>query len=83
MENKTLYRVPQDGVISGVCAGIAEYMDMDLSLVRVLFVVISLFTGIPLILYIVFAIVLPTKAAAVYDQREEENTTYDEDDYSL
>lgn len=82
MENKTLYRVPQEGVISGVCAGIAEYLNMDLSLVRVLFVIISLFTGFPLILYIVFALVLPNKES-VMNRYQQEEEVYDKDDYTL
>lgn len=34
--SKTLYRDPQNGKISGVCAGIAEYFGMEIWLVRIL-----------------------------------------------
>ena len=48
-------------IISGVCGGLAEYAEMDYTLVRVLFVVASLmmggFTGI--ILYVVLVFLLP------------------------
>lgn len=47
--------------IAGVCAGMAEYFDLDITLVRVLWLVITLFTGIifGVIAYIVAWIVMP------------------------
>jgi len=45
-------------MIDGVCGGIAEYLDVDVSIVRIIFVV-SLFTSIPFWVYIVLAIVIP------------------------
>jgi len=35
-QSKTLYRVPQNGKIAGVCAGVAEYLNMEVWLVRIL-----------------------------------------------
>ena len=32
-------------VVSGVCGGMAEYADMDYTLVRVLYIIISIMTG--------------------------------------
>ena len=80
--NNTLYKVKDQATISGVCAGLAEYLKMDLSLVRVLFVLVSLFTGVPIILYIVFAIVLPEKED-VLRSRHEDDYSVDQDDYTL
>ena len=57
---KSLYRLPKQGKISGVCAGLAEYFDMDVTLVRVIFVVLAFATGGAIVLlYIILAIVLP------------------------
>lgn len=56
---KTLYRLPKQGKIAGVCAGLADYFDMDVTLMRVLFVVGACISGIGLLLYIVLAIILP------------------------
>jgi len=42
-----------------VCAGIANYLNMDPTLVRVLTVVISFFTGVPILIYLVLMLVLP------------------------
>ena len=48
-------------MVSGVCAGIANYLNIDPTLVRVIYAVLSVFTAfVPcLILYIVLAIVIP------------------------
>lgn len=46
-------------MISGVCGGIAEYFDMDPTLVRVLFIIFSILWGTAVLAYIVGAIVMP------------------------
>ena len=42
---KRLYRVPGDGRIAGVCAGIARYLDVDVTLVRLAWVILSIIPG--------------------------------------
>lgn len=56
---KRLYRSVTDKQIAGVCAGLAKYFDLDPTIVRLIFIVISLAGGPGLILYIVLAIVIP------------------------
>jgi len=53
----------QNKMISGVCAGIAEYFDFDPTLVRIAYVLLSIFSaGFPgLLLYIILAIVMPVQ----------------------
>jgi phage shock protein C len=58
---KRLYRVLSQRKIAGVCAGVARYLDADVTLVRVLWVLITLLTGVTLIAYIIAWIVLPTE----------------------
>lgn len=50
-------------MLAGVCAGIAEYLGWDVTLVRVLYLFLSLFSvGFPgLLLYIILAIVMPER----------------------
>jgi len=50
-------------MIGGVCAGVAQYFDLDVSLVRLLFVAASLLTALfPMfVLYIVAWIIIPVK----------------------
>ncbi|MDD3322348.1 MAG: PspC domain-containing protein [Paludibacter sp.] len=47
--------------LAGVCAGIAEYFDWDITLVRVIYALLTIFSaGFPgLLLYIVMWIVMP------------------------
>lgn len=49
-------------MVSGVCGGIAEYFDLDPSLVRIGWVVFTCFAGSGLIAYIIAAIILPRKS---------------------
>lgn len=58
--NRTLERLPRQGKIFGVCAGLANYFDLDVTLLRVIFVALTFVTGGAFVLlYIVLAIVMP------------------------
>src|SRR5438552_18178672 len=66
MPNEGSVSVPQrlersnaNRVIAGVCGGIAEYLAVDPTLVRVVFVVLAFFGGIGLLAYIVLLILMP------------------------
>ncbi len=50
-----------DQVIAGVCAGIAEYFGWDIALVRIVYLVVSIFSAAfpGIIVYIIFWIVMP------------------------
>lgn len=58
--NKKLMR-SKNQLVAGVCAGIAEYFDLDVTLVRAVYAILSVFTvGFPgLLLYIILWIVMP------------------------
>ncbi len=58
-EPRRLTRNVMDRKLGGVCAGLAEYLDMDVSLVRVLAAVSILFYGVGLMAYLVAWIVIP------------------------
>ena len=58
-QQRRLMRDPSNKLIGGVCSGLAKYLNMDVNLVRILTVVISLFTGIPIILYLIALFVMP------------------------
>lgn len=48
-------------VLTGTLAGIAEYFNIDPTLVRIIYVILSMFTfGSPIILYILLALIVPT-----------------------
>jgi len=60
MTNNKLIR-SKNQVLAGVCAGIAEYLGWDIALVRILYLVLSIFSaGFPgIIVYIILWIVMP------------------------
>lgn len=58
---KRLYRSRQERMISGVCGGIAEYFEMDPTLIRLIFVLLAMAGGPGLIAYIILAIIIPEK----------------------
>ncbi len=61
---KKLYRIPEEGTIAGVCAGLAEYFVIDVTLVRVLAVVAAFGSiGFAVLVYIIMAFMIPTKQA--------------------
>jgi len=59
--NKKLYRNEHNRVLGGVCSGLAEYFDMDPTIVRLLFAFTFFIMGVGLGTYIILWIVLPRK----------------------
>lgn len=59
--DRKLYRDEYHKKIAGVCAGLAEYFNVDVAIVRVIFVLALIFHGGGLLIYIIFWIVLPKK----------------------
>ena len=60
--NKRLYRVEDGKMLCGVCGGIAEYFNVDPTLIRLGFALFCLAGGSGLLAYIVAAIIMPTKS---------------------
>lgn len=58
---KTLYRDVKHAKISGVCSGLAEYLGADVSIIRILWVIFTLYGGAGILLYIVAALIIPAK----------------------
>src|SRR5688500_10212568 len=63
---KKLYRNPAEGKFMGVCAGIAEYLEVSAFGVRLCFLVLFFLTGFPLLVYIGAVLVLDKKPSAEY-----------------
>jgi phage shock protein C len=67
MRNR-LYRSRDDRVIGGVAGGVADYFDLDPSLVRVAWVILALFSGGAFaLIYLVMLIVVPEEPLGAYD----------------
>ena len=63
---RRLERSRSNKVLGGVCAGVARYLNMDVTLVRVLTVVLTFFTGVPVVAYIVALFVMPEEQQTPY-----------------
>lgn len=59
MSNKKLYKSSVNRMLSGVCGGIAEYFNIDPTLVRLVWVIITLMGGAGILAYIIAAIIIP------------------------
>ena len=68
--NKKLYRSTRQKALAGVCGGIAEYFDIDVTLVRLGWVVLLFLEGVGLILYILAAIIIPQQPGYSNDTSE-------------
>jgi len=64
---KKLYRSKKDSMIAGVCGGIAEYFDVDSTLIRLLTVLFVLLGGAGVAVYIIAWIVIPKNTEQVSD----------------
>ena len=58
MSEKRLYRSRESRMLCGVCGGIAEYFNIDPTLIRLLFVLFGL-SGSGILAYIIAAIIMP------------------------
>ncbi|MGA1398588.1 MAG: PspC domain-containing protein, partial [Schleiferiaceae bacterium] len=63
-ERRRLYRDPEEQIIGGVCSGIANYFDIDVVIVRVLFAVVGIFTGFGILLYFILWAATPKAMTA-------------------
>jgi phage shock protein PspC (stress-responsive transcriptional regulator) len=61
-EPRRLYRSENDKMLGGVCGGIAAYLKIDSSVVRILFALLTLGFGTGILVYLVLWIVLPPKS---------------------
>ena len=61
LEKKRLYKDVSRKKISGVLAGFSDYINGDITLVRVLFVLITIELPILIVIYFIFAVIMPDK----------------------
>ena len=64
MEKKRLYKSRKNKMVGGVCGGLAEYFNMDPTIVRIIAALLCLLKGAGLIVYIIACLVMP------YDDEE-------------
>lgn len=61
MNSQRLFRSQSNKVFAGVCGGLAEYFDVDPVVVRILFVLMVLFGGTGIVLYIAAIVIVPKR----------------------
>jgi len=67
---KRLYRSRKDKQLAGVCGGIADYFNLDPTIVRIIWIILTLAGGPGLILYIIMALVVPEEPEFVQTSAE-------------
>ena len=64
--DKKLYRNTSNKMIAGVCSGLAEYINIDPTIVRLIWALIAL-GGAGIIAYLIAAIIIPEKPSDIID----------------
>ncbi|MDD2952290.1 MAG: PspC domain-containing protein [Parabacteroides sp.] len=59
MEEKKRLTRSNNGMIGGVCAGLAEYLNMDPTIMRIVWVLMVLFAGFGILLYVILWLIMP------------------------
>ena len=59
--NTQLYRSNSDKMIGGVCGGVARYLRMDTTLVRLFFVLLAIADGVGVLIYLILWLVMPSE----------------------
>ena len=62
MKDKKLYRSNRDKKLFGVCGGIAEYFEIDSTVVRLGFIFLALCVGGGVFAYLIAALVMPEES---------------------
>jgi phage shock protein C len=61
METRRLTRLESDRMVAGVCSGLGRYLNIDPTIVRLIFVLMFLLGGHGLLVYIILWIVMPSE----------------------
>ena len=64
--DKKLYRNTSNKMIAGVCSGLAEYIGIDPTIVRLIWALIGL-TGAGIVAYLIAALIIPEKPSDIID----------------
>ena len=63
---KKLYRNLENKMIAGVCSGLAEYLNIDPTIVRIIWALIAI-SGAGLLAYLICALIIPVKPSNIID----------------
>lgn len=86
MSNKRLYRVKQGAMLSGVCQGIADYFKIDATIIRLAWVVLTIFSfAVPMIvLYMACLFIIPVQETAHSNRvKQSSSSVFDSNEYTI
>jgi phage shock protein PspC (stress-responsive transcriptional regulator) len=61
MEKKKLTRSLDDRMVGGVCGGLGQYLDIDPTVIRLVFVLLALLAGNGILIYLVMLLLIPAE----------------------
>ena len=64
--DKKLYRNTNEKMIAGVCSGLAEYLNIDATIVRLIWALIGL-SGAGIVAFLIAALIIPEKPSNIID----------------
>lgn len=62
MTDKKLFRSESEKKVAGVCGGLAEYLGVDVTIIRLIWALVCIFGGTGLIAYLIAALIIPTES---------------------
>ena len=74
---KRIYKSERNRVLTGTCGGIGEYLNIDPTIVRLIFVGITFFSGIGIFAYIVAALLIPNSPIDNFENMNNYEYTYE------
>lgn len=81
--NKKLYRSKTKRTLSGVCGGLEDYFEIDVTIIRLVWVLITIMSGIfpGIVAYVIAVFIIPEQSNGNhYEDMNRTNTNYKEND---
>lgn len=62
---KKLFRIDQGKLVAGVCGGIAEYLNIDPTVIRLIWAIVGLMGGFGVLAYLIAVLIIPAKPLGI------------------
>ena len=79
MENKKLCKILENRMVCGVCAGIASYFKVDVTVVRLIFCFLAISGGSGIALYLVAAFLMPSEDEKQEKTQKQADASFEEE----
>lgn len=80
---RKLYKIEDGKIIDGVCGGLAEYLNADPTIIRLLWVLFSLAYGAGIILYLIAMLIMPKKSEVIKEQKKKKRKNKEDKESDL